>query len=225
MLKNRIVGNQERYVRSNADCKNCQKCFLTQDYITIIAFALAVIVWAWNPSSAMAVNYACLTLINNGNRVTSTYSGYWSSGSSSYNNRPATLPLVRDYCHDSGTGSHYGSYYAWGANSNIIATRAVSVPDNNDFTDYVQSWDMSQVANKLGCAASAGGKVGFPGINQVVPMLPASPSNMRIPTLISKMAGENTLAGNLAIELYSGVWQFLGILTSFKLFKVFFKGG
>jgi hypothetical protein len=224
MLENRIVGNQERYVRSNADCKNCQKRFFAQDYITIIALALAVIVWVWNPSPAMAVNYSCLTLTNNGNRVTSTSLGNWSSANSFYNNRPATLPLVRDYCHDSGTGYYYGGYYGSGANSNIIATRAVSVPDGNDFTDYVQSWDMSQVANKLGCAASTG-KVGFPGINQVIPMLPASPSNMRIPTLISKMAGENTLAGNLAIELYSGVWQFLGILTSFKLFKVFFKGG
>ncbi len=223
MYEDRAVGNQARYVFPDAGGKNCQKRFLAQDYITIIAFALAVIVWVWNPSPARAVNYACLTLINNGNRVTSTYSGYWSSANSFYNNRPATLALVRDYCHDSGTGYYYSGYYSWGANSNIIATRAVSVPDSNDFTDYVQSWDMSQVANKLGCAASAG-KVGFPGINQVIPMLPASPSNMRIPTLISKMAGENTLAGNLAIELYSGVWQFLGILTSFKLFKVFFKG-
>jgi hypothetical protein len=60
---------------------------------------------------------------------------------------------------------------------NILATRAVSVPDTSDYTDHIQSWDMNQVANKLGCGATgANGKVGFPGINQVVSMLPASPA-------------------------------------------------
>jgi hypothetical protein len=184
------------------------------------------ITWLWNPSQALAVNHACFVLINHGNRITSSYAGSWNSASVFYNNRPATLPLVRDYCHDAGTGYSYSYSYSWVANSNIIATRAVSVPDNNDYTDFVQSWDMNQVANKLGCGATGvGGKVGFPGINQIVSMLPASPASGRIPTLITKMAGENSLAGNLAIELYSGAWQFLGILTSFKLFKVFFKGG
>jgi hypothetical protein len=184
------------------------------------------IIWMWNPSPANAVNHACLVLINHGNRITSSYAGAWSSGSSFYNNRPTTLPLVRDYCHDAGSAYSYSYSYSWAAGSNVIATRAVSVPDNNDYTDYVQSWDMNQVANKLGCGATgANGNVGFPGINQVVSMLPASPASVRIPTLITKMAGENSLAGNLAIELYSGAWQFLGILTSFKLFKVFFKGG
>jgi hypothetical protein len=188
---------------------------------------LIAIIWLWNPLPANATNYACFVLINHGNRITSSYAGSWSAGSSYYNNRPATLPLVRDFCHDSGSAYGYASYsYSWAQNSNIIATRAVSMPDNNDFTDFVQSWDMNQIANRLGCGATgANGNVGFPGINQVVSMLPASPTDARIPTLITKMAGENSLAGNLAIELYSWVWQFLGILTSFKLFKVFFKGG
>jgi hypothetical protein len=180
----------------------------------------------WNPPSASAANYGCFVLLNHGNRITSSYAGSSSSINMLYNNRPATLSLVRDYCHDAGTayGYSYGYSYSWATGSNIIATRAVSVPDNNDFTDYIQSWNMSEVADRLGCAASRG-RVGFPGINQVISMLPQSPTNMRIPTLITKMAGENSLAGNLAIELYSGAWQFLGILTSFKLFKVFFKGG
>jgi len=142
------------------------------------------------------------------------------SNQSTINNRPVTLALVRDFCHDGGGLS------AEQINSNILATRVVEVPHYSDQTDHIQSWNMNQVANKLGCGAiSANGKVGFPGINQVVSMLPASPANVRIPTLITKMAGENSLAGNLAVELYSGAWQFLGILTSFKLFKVFFKGG
>ncbi len=180
----------------------------------------------WNPSPASAANHVCLVLMNHQNRITSSYAGAWNSASTFFNNRPATLPLIRDYCHDSGTGYSYSYNYAWAANSNIIATRAVSIRDDGDWSDFIQSWDMSQVANKLGCGATgANESVGFPGINQVVSMLPASPSNVRIPTLIAKMAGENSLAGNLAIELYSGAWQFLGILTSFKLFKVFFKAG
>jgi hypothetical protein len=184
------------------------------------------IIWLWNLSPANAANYGCLVLINHGNRITSSYAGSWNSTNMFYNNRPVTLPLVKDYCHDAGSGYSYSYSYSWAQNSNIIATRAVSVFDNNDFTDYIQSWDMNQVANKLGCGATgAGGNVGFPGINQVVSMLPASPASVRIPSLITKMAGENSLAGNLAIELYSGAWQYLGILTSFKLFKVFFKSG
>jgi hypothetical protein len=210
----------------NANCQDCEKRIPTQGYFAIFTITLIAVFWLWNPSPANAVNHACLVLINHGNRITSTYAGAWSSGSSFYNNRPTTLPLVRDYCHDAGSAYSYSYSYSWGAGSNVIATRAVSVPDNNDYTDYIQSWDMSQVANKLGCGATgAGGNVGFPGINQVVSMLPASPASVRIPTLITKMAGENSLAGNLAIELYSGAWQFLGILTSFKLFKIFFKGG
>jgi hypothetical protein len=181
------------------------------------------IIWFWNPLPANAANYICLLLSNNQNRITSSYAGGWSSTGTFFNNRPATLPLVRDYCHDASNGHIYN--HAIVVNSNIIATRAISIPDNGDWSDFIQSWYMSQVADKLGCGASAGGKVGFPGINQVISMLPSSPQNMRIPTLITKMAGENSLAGNLAIELYSGAWQFLGILTSFKLFKIFFKGG
>jgi hypothetical protein len=149
------------------------------------------IIWLWNPSTAYASEYTCLTLVNRGNRIASSYAGSWSSGSSFYNNRPTTLAIVRDYCYDAGGQYGYSYGYSWAQNSNIIATRVVSVPDNNDWTDYIQSWDMSQVADRLGCAANRG-KVGFPGINQVVAMLPQSPTNMRIPTLISTMAGQNS---------------------------------
>lgn len=226
MPEDRIMGNQARYVRSDADCQNCKKCIPTQGYLAVFALTLIAFFWIWNPSPAIAANYGCLVLINQGNRVTSSYAGSWNSSNTFYSNRPTTLAIVRDYCHDAGSAYTYSYSYGWAQNSNIIATRAVSVPDNNDFTDFVQSWDMNQIANKLGCGATgANGNVGFPGINQVVSMLPASPASVRIPTLITKMAGENSLAGNLAIELYSGAWQFLGILTSFKLFKVFFKRG
>jgi len=181
------------------------------------------ITWLYNPLPSYAgTRYTCYSLLHNVNRITSVYMGAYTAGEGTINNRPVTLPLVRDFCHDSGTGYYY---YNWAQNSLILATRAVSVPDTSDYTDHIQSWDMNQVANKLGCGATgANGKVGFPGINQVVSMLPASPASVRIPTLITKMSGENSLAGNLAIELYSGAWQYLGILTSFKLFKVFFKG-
>ena len=226
MLKNRTLGDKARYVYPHADCQNRQKRFLTQGYIAIFALLVALSGWLYNPSPSYAgTQYVCYTLINNGNRVTSTYTGAYTAGSSAFNNRPVTLPLVRDYCHDSGTGYYYSGYYGWGQNASIIATRAIALPDTSDYTDNIQSWDMSTVASRLGCSAASGNTLSFPGINQIIARLPQSPTNMRIPTLITKMAGENTLAGNLAIELYSGAWQFLGILTSFKLFKIFFKGG
>lgn len=178
----------------------------------------------YNPSASYAgTNYVCYSLINNANRITSVYSGVYTAGSSTIGNKPVTLPLVRDFCHDGGTGYYYSSYYSWGQNSNIIATRAIALPDTADYTDNIQSWDMSTVASKLGCAGASGSGVSFPGINQIIALLPQSPTGMRIPTLITKMSSENTLAGNLAIELYSGAWQYLGLLTAFKLFK-FFKG-
>jgi hypothetical protein len=221
-------------VCSYANCGDCKKCFFAQNYTAITAFLIALACWLYNPfpsyASTQNTYYYCYALVNNGNRISSVYVSQYStgfrngggvlSGQSTINNRPVTLALVRDFCHDGGglslqqiTGS-------------ILATRVVEVPHYSDHTDHIQNWHMSQVANRLGCSAtSVNGKVGFPGINQVTSMLPASPANMRIPTLITKMAGQNSLAGNLAIELYSGVWQFLGILTSFKLFKIFFKGG
>lgn len=222
MLKDQFMGHKKRYVRSDANCQVSEKRISFKSYPSIIAFFVALIAWLYNPSDSIAGNqYICYALANHGNRITSTYLGSYSVGTSILNNRPISLPLVRDFCHDSGAGY----YTAWNRNDDILATRVISLPDTADHTDHIQSWDMSQVANKLGCSASAGGQLKFPGINQVIALLPQSPANMRIPTLINKMAGENSLAGNLAIELYSGVWQFLGILTSFKLFKVFFKGG
>jgi hypothetical protein len=213
-------------VRPHANSRNCKKCIFTQNYIAILAFFVISIGWLCNPLPAYANNqFVCYALVNNGNRITSIYTGAYMAGSSAFNNRPVSLALVRDFCHDSGTaGYSIGGYYGLGQNAATLATRAITLPATTDYTDHIQSWNMSEVADRLGCAASRG-RMGFPGINQVISMLPQSPENMRIPTLITRISGENSLAGNLAIELYSGVWQFLGILTSFKLFKVFFRGG
>ncbi len=226
MFKDGTLGDKARYVCPHADCQNRQKRFLAQSYAAIFAFLIALSGWLYNPLPSYAgTQYICYALVNNGNRITSVYTGGYTAGSSTINNRPVTLPLVRDFCHDSGTGYYYSGYYGWGQNASLLATRVVSLPDTSDHTDNVQSWDMSTVASKLGCSAASGKALSFPGINQIIALLPQSPTNMRIPTLITKMTGENSLAGNLAVELYSGAWQFLGILTSFKLFKTFFKGG
>jgi hypothetical protein len=184
----------------------------------------------WQPALANADTYfMCLALINNGNRITQAYSGAWVSGAT-LDNRVVSLPLIKDYCHDSGTGWYAGYYYSAYAHSqsgNILATRAIQVNTPKDTSpnhaDYVQSYNMAQVADKLGCPTANGGILSFPGMNQIIALLPPSPASVRIPTVITRMAGQNTLASNLAIELYSGVWQYLGLLVSFKLFK-FFKG-
>jgi hypothetical protein len=212
-------------VYPDADCQGRQKRFLAQGYIAIIAFLVILItsLCIVFPAHATAVNYSCYALVNNGNRISSVFTGSYTPGVISGVNRPATLPIVRELCHDTGTGS-YRISHIFTQTEKIIATRVVTVPDGDGHADYVQSWGMSSVANQLGCAAASGNQANFPGLNQAIALLPQSPLNMRIPTLITKMAGENSLAGNLAIELYSGVWQFLGILTSFKLFKVFFRG-
>jgi hypothetical protein len=182
----------------------------------------------WHPSSAKADTYfMCLALFNHGNRITQAYAGAWASGST-LDNRVVSLALIKDYCRDSGT-AWYSSYYYnnYAQTSNILATRAIQVNTPKDvgpnYADYVQSYDMVQVADKLGCSVTNGGTLSFPGMNQIIALLPASPASARIPTVITRMAGQNTLASNLAIELYSGVWQYLGLLVAFKLFK-FFKG-
>lgn len=182
----------------------------------------------WQPGSANAETYfICLSLFNHGNRITQIYAGSWSAGTT-LDNRVVSLALIKDYCRDSGTG-WYTSYYshAYSQSSSILATRAIQVNTaagvSPNYTDYVQSYSMVQVADKLGCPIANGGTLSFPGMNQIIALLPASPASVRIPTVITRMAGQNTLASNLAIELYSGVWQYLGLLVAFKLFK-FFKG-
>jgi hypothetical protein len=207
-------------VRPHADCKDCEKRIFTKNYATIFALALAL--WFCNYSPAFAIQqYVCYGLFNHSNRITSGYMGSFSPGNETFGSIPISLASVRDYCHDNGGGAYYSTYQPYG--HTLLATRATTVA-GYDYTRHVQTWDISSVANQLGCS-TANKPINFPGINQVIALLPQSPSNMRIPTLINKMAGENSLAGNLAIELYSGAWQFLGILTSFKLFKIFFKGG
>lgn len=50
--------------------------------------------------------------------------------------------------------------------------------------------------------------------------LPSSPDNVRLPTIIENLSGEQTLASNLAIELYSSAWQYLAIIAFVKFYKL-----
>lgn len=57
--------------------------------------------------------------------------------------------------------------------------------------------------------------------NMVVSILPQSPQNMRLPTIFANFTGgSNTLGSNLAIEIYSAVWQFYLLIAMIKLYKL-----
>lgn len=51
-------------------------------------------------------------------------------------------------------------------------------------------------------------------------ILPASPDAIRIPTILSNFAGDGSLAAQLAIEVYSGAWQALGLAAFITFWKL-----
>ena len=54
----------------------------------------------------------------------------------------------------------------------------------------------------------------------LITILPSSPDSVRLPTIIANFGGAGSLAGNLGLELYSGVWQYLGIIAFVKFYKL-----
>lgn len=56
--------------------------------------------------------------------------------------------------------------------------------------------------------------------NALAGILPQTPNNMRLPTLISNMGGQGSLAGNLALELYSASWQYFAVIAFVKFYKL-----
>ena len=50
----------------------------------------------------------------------------------------------------------------------------------------------------------------------LISFLPSSPESARIPNQITKLTGDGTLASNLLLELYSGIWQVLLIMALIK---------
>lgn len=68
-------------------------------------------------------------------------------------------------------------------------------------------------------SAFDGGILGALG-DVFIDLLPSSPPDMRIPTILNNMLGQGTLAGNLAITLFNGIWQYLTIIVFVKFYKL-----
>jgi hypothetical protein len=56
--------------------------------------------------------------------------------------------------------------------------------------------------------------------NMLASILPQTPTNMRLPTLIANMGGQGSLAGNLGLELYSAAWQYFSVIAFVKFYKL-----
>lgn len=56
--------------------------------------------------------------------------------------------------------------------------------------------------------------------NKFLSLLPSSPDEAKIPTILSNMIGQGSLAANAAVEIYSGIWQFLTIIVFIKFYKL-----
>lgn len=54
----------------------------------------------------------------------------------------------------------------------------------------------------------------------LINLLPSSPDSVRIPTIINQALGQGTLGANVAIELYSTIWQFLTVILLIKFYKL-----
>lgn len=156
---------------------------------------------------ALAVNYSCLTLSIQDNRLISSLGALVPDDLSG----TTTAADAREFCHDGPLEPFLPK------NSRLIATRAIAFSNPDDqFWMNLQTYNLSEVSSLLpSCALPENS-----ALTQFASILPQSPENARIPTIISKMMGEGSLAGNLAVELYSGIWQYLGVLTTFKLFKL-----
>lgn len=56
--------------------------------------------------------------------------------------------------------------------------------------------------------------------NTLISILPQTPNNLRLPTIIANFAGQGTLGSNLALELYSSLWQFYALIAFIKFYKM-----
>lgn len=65
-----------------------------------------------------------------------------------------------------------------------------------------------------------GGGVFIDAANAVSSILPSTPNFLRLPTLISTFAGQGSLAGNLAVELYSTIWQYYAVIAFCKFYQL-----
>ena len=54
----------------------------------------------------------------------------------------------------------------------------------------------------------------------LIDLLPSSPDAIRFPTILTNMMGQGTLAANLAVELFSGAWQYFGVIALIKFYKL-----
>jgi hypothetical protein len=54
----------------------------------------------------------------------------------------------------------------------------------------------------------------------LISILPSTPNSMRLPTILANMGGQGSLAGNLALELYSTAWQYFAIIAFVKFYKL-----
>jgi hypothetical protein len=71
------------------------------------------------------------------------------------------------------------------------------------------------------CSISKPSDDGKPSmIDNFASILPQSPDNMKLSTLVTSAGGVGTLGGNLLLELFSGVWQYLGIVVFIKFYKL-----
>lgn len=83
--------------------------------------------------------------------------------------------------------------------------------------DFFNSSDAINQNSPLTCDNSV--------LTTLIQVLPKSPEAIRLPTIITRLQNSGTLAGNLLLEMYSGIWQYLTIWLSFKMTKTFFRLG
>lgn len=139
-----------------------------------------------------------------------------------------------EYCHDKQLASN-GFGFSANPSSIMLASKAVNVnwDSSDNYYSEIQNYSFSDVAADLGCHAAymatysgGGGDSGFDFSSlaaSIAPLLPQSPAQFRLPTIISSMTGQGTLAANLAVELFSAIWQYVALLLGFKFLK-FLRG-
>jgi|GEM_PF-6049273 len=68
-------------------------------------------------------------------------------------------------------------------------------------------------------SANGGGVFGD-AVNMLISILPSTPTNLRLPTILSNLGGQGSLAGNFAYELYTAAWQYYAVIALIKFYKL-----
>lgn len=138
---------------------------------------------------------------------------------------------VNSWCNRSAVDQLYDDYGNTSSSSTVtkihvtpfIGDPTISWNDNGFTYEYLRTLTPEELI-KYGCLFSSESGIDaniLTGLgNAFINILPSSPNEVRIPTILNNMLGQGSLGGNLAVSLYNGIWQYMAIIVFVKFYKL-----